>query len=136
MVYVPSRREGDGETERGKRQLSGPGAAKRCWIVCRNRLKIVGFLQISGRGRLLFPVFILEFLTQEAAALAGVSGHILLLAEVSSDVRLVKQKGKKDRAIAQTGECDAKKKCYGEDKSHSARWTGKNGERINVALLQ
>ena len=136
MVDIPPRGERDRETEGGKRQLPGPWAANRRGIVSRNRLKIVEFLQISGWGRLLFPVFILEFLTQEAAALAGVSGHILLLAEVSSDVRLVKRKGKKDRAIAQTGECDAKKKCYGEDKSHSARWTGKNGERINVALLQ
>ncbi len=121
MVYVPSRGEGDGKTERGKRQLSGPGAANRCWIVCRNRLKILGFLQISGRGRLLFPLFVLQLFAQEAAALAGVSGHILLLAKVSSDVRLVKRKGKEDGAIAETGECDAQKKWYTEYKSHSAR---------------
>ena len=107
MVYVPPRGEGDRETERGKKQLPCPGAANRRWIVCRNGLKILEFFQISGGGGLLFPVFVLEFLTQEAATLAGVPGYVLHLAEVSRDVRLVKREGKEDDAIAETGECDA-----------------------------
>ena len=56
------------------------------WWVYRDRLKIVEFLQNSGRGRLFFPVFILEFLAQETATLASVSGHILLLAEVLCNI--------------------------------------------------
>ena len=110
MVDVPPRGGWDGETERGKRQLPGPGRGNRRWRVSRNRLKIVDFLQISGGGRLLFPVFILQLLTQEAAALACVPGNILLLAEGSRDVRLIKREGKEDDTIAEAGERDAHEK--------------------------
>jgi hypothetical protein len=121
MVDVPRRREGDGETERGKRQLPGSGGAKRRRRVCRNRLKIVEFLQISGGGRLLFPVVTLKFFTQEATALAGVSGDVLLLAEVSCDVCPVEGEREENDTIAETGERDEKKEWYSEYESHSAR---------------
>ena len=86
MVDVTHRGEGDGETERGKKQLPGPGGVNDRRRFCRHRLKIVEFLQISGGGRLFFPVFILEFFAQETATLAGVSGHILFLAEVLCNI--------------------------------------------------
>jgi hypothetical protein len=89
MVDVPSRGEGDGDTERGKRQLPGPGAANRRGIVSRNRLKIVEFLQISGGRRLLFPVLVLEFFAQEATAPAGVPRDVLLLAKILGNIRPV-----------------------------------------------
>ncbi len=86
MVDVPPRGEGNGEPERREKNLPGPGRANRRWRFCRNRLKIVEFLQISGGGRLLFPVFILQFFAQETASLAGVPRHVLLLAKSLCDV--------------------------------------------------
>jgi len=83
MVDVLSKWEGDGETERSEKYFSRPGCAHDYRRGCRDRLKIVEFLQASGRRRLLFPVFVLQFFTQEAAALAGVPGLILLFAEIS-----------------------------------------------------
>jgi hypothetical protein len=86
VIDVPPRGEGDGEPERSEKHLPRPGDAN-----CRrrphgNRMKIVKFLQISGGRRLIFPGFILQFFTQEAATLARVSRDILLFAEVSCNV--------------------------------------------------
>ena len=59
MIDVPPRGEGNGEPEGCEQHTSGPGGANRRWRICRNRLKIVDFFQISGWGRLLPAVFIL-----------------------------------------------------------------------------
>ena len=89
MVDVPPGGEGDGEAEKSEMHLSGPGRAKRRWRVYRNRLKIVAFLQISGGGSLLLPVFFLQLFPQEAATLAGVPWFVLFLAEVSCNERSI-----------------------------------------------
>jgi hypothetical protein len=59
------------------------------WWVYRDRLKIVEFLQIPGRRRLCFPVFILKLFTQEATAPAGVPGDVFLLTEIRRYIRPV-----------------------------------------------
>lgn len=107
MIYVPSRGEGDGEIDRGKRQLSGPGAANRRRIISRNRPKVVERLQNSRGRRLFSPVLVLEFFAQETASLACVSGHVLLLTEVFCDVRLVEREAEENDAIAEAGKRDA-----------------------------
>jgi hypothetical protein len=92
-------------------------------MVSRNRLKIVEFLQISGRGRLFFPVLVLEFFAQEAAALAGVPRDVLLLAEIRSNIRPVQGKTYDHGTIAEAGQRDAEQYWYSEYESHKARWS-------------
>ena len=106
MVDVPPRGEGNGKPERSENQLPGSGGTNRRWGRRWNRLKIVELPQISRRGRLLFSVVILHFFTQEAAALAGIPGHVLLLAEVPRNERPVERKRENNDAIAEAGQCE------------------------------
>lgn len=87
MVDVSPRGKRHGEPERSEEHLSGSGRAQVRWRSCRNRLKIVGFFQASGGGRLLLAAFILQLFSQDTTTLARVSGLVLLFAEVSCDKR-------------------------------------------------
>ena len=124
MVDVPSRRKGDGGTQRSKQQLAGSRGAIHDWRVYRDRLKIVKFLQIPGRRRLCFPVFILKLFAQEATAPAGVARDVLLLAKIRGNIRAVYVKADYHDTIAETGERDAKEEGKCENESHWTRGCG------------
>ena len=100
MVNVPSGREVDQKSERSEHHLSRPGCTDDYGGACRDRLKTIGFSQTSCRGRLLFPIFILQLLTEEAATLAGVPGFVLFLAEISCYIRAVEREKEEFDTIA------------------------------------